>query len=144
MKNEKSKASCLNGCLYHTVNSFSRVLSKHAEEQFARTGLSPSLAFTLMIVNNNPGISPKELAVELEMAPSTVTRFLDFLELKGFIQRTAEGKVIHVFPTEKGRGLQSTILECWRDLYGVFIDRMGKKKSVELISLLHEAEQLMK
>ncbi|MEE8416834.1 MAG: MarR family transcriptional regulator [Desulfobacterales bacterium] len=69
--------SILHNCLYFTSNSLSRVITRMAEEEFRRTGLSPSHAFLMMLVNDNPGIGQKELCEQLHLAPSTVTRFID-------------------------------------------------------------------
>lgn len=69
--------SILHNCLYFTSNSLSRVITRMAEEEFRRTGLSPSHAFLMMLVNDNPGIGQKELREQLHLAPSTVTRFID-------------------------------------------------------------------
>ena len=74
----KSK-SILHNCLYFTANSLSRVITRMADDEFRRTGLSPSHAFLMMLVNDNPGIGQKELCEQLHLAPSTVTRFIDAL-----------------------------------------------------------------
>lgn len=50
--------------------------------------MSPSHAFLVIRVNEQPGLTQKELADLLKLAPSTVTRFLDDLERKGYIVRT--------------------------------------------------------
>ena len=64
----------LHNCLYFTANSLARVITRMAEEEFRATGLSPSHAFLVMLVNDKPGIGQKELCEQLYLAPSTVTR----------------------------------------------------------------------
>ena len=69
----------LHNCLYFTANSLARRITAMAEEAFGKVGLSPSHAFLVMLVNEQPGISQKELSRALNLAPSTVTRFVDSL-----------------------------------------------------------------
>ena len=69
----KSK-SILHECLYFSANSLARVITRMADEEFHPTGLSPSHAFLMMLVNDNPGIGQKDLCEQLHLAPSTVNR----------------------------------------------------------------------
>ena len=57
--------SLLHHCLYFTANALSRVIARMAEEEFKTTGLSPSHAFLMMVVNDNLGIGQKELGEQL-------------------------------------------------------------------------------
>ena len=58
----------LHNCLYFTGNSLARVITRMAEEDFRVTGLSPSLAFLVMLVNDSPGIGQKELCEPLHLS----------------------------------------------------------------------------
>lgn len=90
--------SILHHCLYFTANSLARVITRLAEEEFRRTGLSPSHAFVMMLVNDHPGIGQKELCAQLHLAPSTVTRFIDALVQRGYLTRHADGKASGCMP----------------------------------------------
>lgn len=59
------KKFILHNCLYFTANSLTRVITRLAEEQFQRTGLSPSRAFLMMLVNDKPGKGKKNCASNL-------------------------------------------------------------------------------
>ena len=131
--------SILHNCLYFTANSLSRVITRMAEEEFRRTGLSPSHAFLMMLVNDNPGIGQKELCEQLHLAPSTVTRFIDSLVYKGYLTRKGDGKVSRVHATESGQSIRNPIAEAWKSLYQRYAKVLGLKKGDELTAMIDEA-----
>jgi DNA-binding MarR family transcriptional regulator len=104
-------------CLYYAANALGRVMTKMAEEEFAMTGLAPSYAFLVMSVVEKPGIQPKELSEQMQLTPSTVTRLLEKVELKGFVERRSVGRRTEVYPTEKSRELDPKIRKAWQSLY---------------------------
>lgn len=131
-------------CLYFSANSLARNLTKLAEDAFAVTGLAPSHAFALMVINRKPGVSPSEIAKEMHMMPSTITRFLDKLELKGYISRNSEGKTSELFPTEKGKEIYPKLGEAWYSLLENYNSIIGKEEAAELATRLYDASEKMK
>lgn len=134
-----NSAEILNNCLYFSANTLSRIMTRLADDAFHPTGLSPSHAFFMMIVNENPGISPNELSKKLQIAPSTVTRFADVLEKKGMIYRETEGKSSKIMNTDKGKDLQELIKSCWNNLYDLYSEQLGERMSGVLNDLINEA-----
>ena len=126
-------------CLYFTANSLARAITRLADHEFRITGISPSHAFLLLLVNADPGIHPSELAAELHLAPSTVTRFIDKLVAKGYLERRADGKTVGIYPTEKGRDMQETIQEAWHGLFEHYSSILGTERSLELTRIIDEA-----
>jgi DNA-binding MarR family transcriptional regulator len=107
------------------------------------TGLSPSHAFLLMLVNATPGISQKELARQLNLTPSTVTRFIDHLAHRGYLERRAEGKISEIYPTDKGSQLQETIGLAWRRVYQRYSDLLGEALGQQLTQMTDQASQIL-
>jgi DNA-binding MarR family transcriptional regulator len=138
MENKNSDKCILDNCLYFTVNKLSRAITRMAEDSFKKTGLSPTHAFCLMLVNNKPGISQSELAEELSMTPSTITRFIDKLVMKGLIERKAEGKRSFIYPTEAGENTQQEIRDGWKDLYRSYSTVLGEEEGKSLTALIRE------
>lgn len=136
MKEEKS---LLHHCLYFTANSLSRIITRMAEEEFRKTGLSPSHAFLMMLVMDEPGIGQKSLCEQLNLAPSTVTRFVDALLHKGYLTRQTEGKTANIYPTEKGSGLRDDIDAAWKRLHQRYADILGLEAGDELTALIDQA-----
>jgi DNA-binding MarR family transcriptional regulator len=110
-----------------------------AEEEFKPTGLSPSHAFLMMIVNENPGIGQKELGQQLHLAPSTVTRFIDSLVYRGYLVRKNKGKSSAINSTNKGKQLKQPIDAAWKSLYHRYSKVLGKKESDKLTQLIDDA-----
>ena len=78
-------------CLYYSANALGRVMTRMADEEFAITGLAPSHAFVLIIVNKNQGIRPGLIAEQMQLSPSTVTRLIEKMEHRGLVLRKNVG-----------------------------------------------------
>ena len=129
--NECNSKYC--GCLYYAVSALSRVLTRVADEEFAKTGLqSSSYAFLIMTVNATPGIHPKEIASEMQLTPSTVTRLIEKMEQRGFIERRQAGRSTNVFPTEQAKNLDGEIKAAWQRLHKRYADFIGEEESSKL------------
>ena len=134
----KSK-SILHNCLYFTANSLARVITRMADEEFHPTGLSPSHAFLMMLVNDNPGIGQKDLCEQLHLAPSTVTRFVDALVHRGFLTRQTDGKASKVYATDEGANLRQPIEKAWKRLHQRYARVLGLQKGDKLTAMIDAA-----
>ncbi|WP_315117699.1 MarR family transcriptional regulator [uncultured Clostridium sp.] len=130
----------LRNCLYFTVNKLSRVIGRMAEEEFEITGLSPTYALLINIVNANKGVGQKEIGEALHMTPSTITRFIDKLEVKELVIRKCEGKNCRIYPTEKGKRLQSDIDKAWSNLHERYSKILGYEEGERLIDIIDRLE----
>jgi len=133
--------SMLHLCLYFTANALSRVITRMADESYRTTGLSPSHAFLMMLVADNPGIGQKELCEQLHLAPSTVTRFIDALAHKGYLTRQSAGKATRVFPTKDGKQLRQPIDAAWKDLHQRYATVLGLQTGDSLTAMIDEAAE---
>ena len=115
-----------------------------AEEEFRITGLSPSHAFLLMLVKEQPGIGSKALSENLLLAPSTVTRFVDNLVHKGLLVREVMGRETHLTLTSDGQKLQKLILKSWKNLHSRYAKILGRKEGDDFTRMVDEmSQQLM-
>ncbi len=110
-----------------------------AEEEFAAAGLSPAGAFILMLANENPGLNQKELCQHLHLAQSTITRFIDKLEARGFLTRKAEGKNSFIYPSRKGASVKKDIERAWERLYERYSALLGTEEGEKLAALTDRA-----
>lgn len=131
-------ATLLHNCLYFTANGLARVVAKMAEEEFRVTGLSPSHAFLLMVVRERPGITPTELSTVLQLAPSTVTRFVDRLEHRGLLQRQSDGRAVGIWPTPAGKALHPKLVRAWKSLHERYAAILGREEGDAFARLVDE------
>lgn len=122
----------LSSCLYFNSNILARIIGKMAEEEFRITGLSPTLAFLISIVNESEGTGQKYIGEKLHMTPSTITRFIDKLENKGLVIRKNDGKNTYIYLTEKGTMLQADIRKAWNNLHERYSEILGEDEDVKL------------
>ena len=135
---ERNPLEC---CLFFTANSLARVISKMGEEEFAVVGMSPSYAFLLSLVVDRPGISQKEVAEILNMAPSTVSRFVETLERRQLLFKDGQGRSTFLHPTEAGIALRPQIARAWENLYHRYSNILGRNQGDTLTRLTAEASR---
>ena len=131
-------------CLYFSANRLSRIMNKMAEEEFAPIGLSPTYAFLIMAVMDQPGINQKELSGRLHIAPSTSTRFVDKLVAKQIIERKSEGKLVYIYPTKKTAPIHEQIKTCWHNLLLRYNAVLGEEQGNQLTEMIHHANEKLK
>jgi len=112
-----------------------------AGKAFASTGLAPSYAFLLMTVNEKPGIQPKEISLQMQLSPSTITRLIEKMEQQNFLERKIEGKYTRVFPTNKSLALDPTIRDAWMDLFSQYTNLLGEQESKLLTLSVYNASK---
>lgn len=137
----KKTEELFHNCLYFTANSLARKVAKMADESFKITGLSPSHAFLMMLVNDYPGIGPKALGNHLNLAPSTVTRFVDTLIYKGYLTKKAKGKNTFIQITDQGKELLEPIAAAWKNLYHRYSEILGEENGKELTRKVDSASK---
>ena len=120
-------------CLYFTSAALARKVEKLANESWKKVNLSPSHAYLLMAVLEEPGIQPSALSDELHLQPSTITRLIEKLEEKKLAVRTSEGKVTNVYPTPKAKELQPKMKDCLNRFYQQYSGLIGEQESSRLV-----------
>ena len=121
-------------CLYFTSAALARKIEKMATESWKKVSLSPSHAYLLMTVLEEPGIQPSILSSQLHLKPSTITRLIEKLEDKKLLVRTAEGKITNVYPTPRAKELYPKMKECMNQFYQNYSTLLGKEESGKLVT----------
>ncbi len=86
------------------INTISRCAVLYRNDKLNDKTLTPLYHSYVFIITKNPGITQDELASELCINKSNVTRGLNNLEERGFVERKADEKdkrILRVYPTDK-------------------------------------------
>ena len=130
--------------MYFTANALARKMEKLAGESWKKVDLSPSHAYLLMIVVQEPGVQPGMLSDELQLTPSTITRLIEKLEQKKLVVRTMDGKVTNVYPSPKAKAMQSKLEECVHEFSEAYVKILGKKESMQLVESMNKISDKLK
>lgn len=80
--------------MHATINSFSREISSFFDNHFKDEDLATSYIELLIILLDNDALPQQEIADVMNLAPSTITRFVKKLEKRGLVmKKKIEGKV---------------------------------------------------
>lgn len=94
------------------INIIGRCAGMFRSEKLKETGLGACHHSYILAVCRRPGISQDELAREICINKSNVTRHLAALEESGYVERRpseADKRVTLVFPTEKALAILPTV-----------------------------------
>jgi len=131
----------LQNCLFFSANALARNITRMAEKAFKETDLAPSYAFAIMLVNEHPGLTIKELSKHLHLAHSTMVRFTDKLVYRGYVERKHDKRVVRIYPTDKARDIQKDIEKAWKQLYENYSKILGTNQGKELTKEIFKANQ---
>ena len=121
-------------CLYFTTNALARKVEKLALESWKPVDLSPSHAYLLLMVLEEPGTQPSCIANHLQLSPSTVTRLIEKLEERKLVIRTSEGKQTNVYPSAAAKEMLPILNKCLTHFYNNYSTILGKEESCKLIT----------
>lgn len=138
-----ARANPFGRCLYFTANAVARHVNRMAEAALAPVGLCPSGALLLKLVVEEPGLAPSRAAQVLHLAPSSVTRFADGLERRGFVRREPQGRRVLLFPTSEGEAALEEAAACWETFQADYTSTLGKRRSEAVARDLQEIAEAL-
>ncbi|VAW51037.1 hypothetical protein MNBD_GAMMA05-1558 [hydrothermal vent metagenome] len=135
-------------CLYYNVNALARVVNKKWAKAFEELDLSPAHGYMLRVVLSTPGITQKELGVELKLEKSTITRFVDALQKRGLVARKkiagVDGREQNIYPTGKAAKIHDSLEGLGETLYQTMVSSLGKEQLTILVNQLQESAKKIK
>ena len=134
----KSSNSRFSKCLYFSANALARKVEKLATESWKKIGLSPSHAYLLLTVIEEPGVQPGTLSVQMQLTPSTISRLIEKLEAKKLLIRIAEGKVTNVYPTPKAKELYPVMKACVNEFYKNCTTLAGVEETSRMVQSINK------
>lgn len=100
------------------INTISRCAVAYRNDKLNDKTLSPLYHSYIIVISKNQGISQDELAAELCINKSSVTRGLVNLEEQGYIERKADDddkRILRVYPTQKMNAMLPKVREVLRE-----------------------------
>ncbi len=134
-------------CLYFNTNSLARTVSRIWTKAYRQFDLSPPHAFLLRAVLSKPGLLPCDLAGELNLSRSTITRFLDSLEKRDLLVRKPtkkDGRELQVFPTQKAKEIHRELDDIGKNLTKLMRETIGKKELSQAVIKLRGIQKKIK
>lgn len=134
-------------CLYFNSNALARSVSRIWAEAYRPFDLSPPHAFLLRVVLAKPGLLPCDLARELNLSRSTVTRFLDSLEQRGYLKRTAttqDGREVQVYPTKKSIAIHKKLDQTGSELSRFMGEVLGQDDLTRTVAKLRKIQSRLR
>jgi DNA-binding MarR family transcriptional regulator len=128
-------------CIYFNLTTLTRQITKLWQEDMGRLGLSPSHGYLLIALVENPQISQKDAGKLMELDASTITRFIETLEQRGLVEKSAKGKGGSLKVTVEGKKLSRQISKTIDGLYGRMQAHFGAKEFERFVSDLYNARQ---
>ena len=129
--------------MYFATNALARIIEKLSIDTWKKVNLSPSHAYLLMLVVEEPGMQPGALAGQLRLTPSTITRLIEKLETRKLVVRTSEGKITNVYPTPKAKELYPQLINCVTEFTSKYYAILGKEECDKLtLTMANMADKL--
>lgn len=127
---------------YHTmrnIHTIARCASLYHDKALQSAGLSPYQSAYIPIICGQPGITQDQIARQLHVNRSSVTRQLTALEENGFVTRRRSAddrRAVEVFPTDKARGVLPAVQQARRNWRGLLLDGLSDEERLALDRLL--------
>ena len=106
-------------------------------------GLYPGQEQIVLVLAEEDGQTPGQLALRLGVRPPTITKTLNRLQGQGFLAKQAseqDGRQAHVFLTESGRDAIKAIEKSVRKTQKLALKGLDKKEQKTLAKLLRRIE----
>ena len=113
-------------CLYFSSGALARKMERLAQKAWKPVGLSPSLAYILMLALDCRITYPSSLVKELLLSPSTITRMIRKLEARDLVRLDKYEHLNIVTPTDKAWDLQPRLWECQEVFYQQCLRLLGE------------------
>ena len=128
------------------MHSFMRQISityrcamRYRERELADTGLAGCQTPYLTALYRRPGLTQEELAKDLNVNKSSVTRQLAVLEEQGYVRREsdpADKRSLLVFPTDKALELRDRLFRCYREWNEYLTQDLSEEEKATLSGLM--------
>lgn len=126
------------------TNTFSRNLTSFFDERLEQFGLATSYVELMILLKRSDDFSQKELAQNLSLAPSTITRFIDKLEKQGYVKKERKGREAYAGLTKNGRIVSEEMESVYQSAVDDLKEIVGEKFVITVGKLLDFGNGVLK
>ncbi|MEX0944235.1 MAG: MarR family transcriptional regulator [Balneolaceae bacterium] len=129
--------------MHSTANKFSRDISAFFDAIFKEDKLATSYIELILIVEEYESVSQKLIATKMNLAPSTITRFINKLEKMGYLSKKMDGRLARISLTKKGSDKVPLFQKKYEDAEIKLKNLLGVKYVETTTQLLAHGSSLM-
>lgn len=122
--------------MHAITNSFSREISRHFDSYFEEYNLATSYVELILIVNEQDEITQKQLSEMMNLAPSTITRFIQKMKKSGLVEKSKSGRIATIRLTKKADAVVENMQKSYDRAVQDLEEKLGEK-------FVHTTEQLL-
>lgn len=133
-------ARSLRGCTHFKTRQLSRLLSRHYDAELAAAGLKTTQYSLLGHVLHLGPLAPGELARQMGLDASTLTRNLQPLVAAGWLVQAAgpDARTRSISLTDAGRDKHAQAQRCWKEAQLKINALLGAERVAALHALIDE------
>lgn len=128
--------------LFFASSALARSMSNLADKAFKNMEITPTQGFTLIAINELGLHGTSDIAKELYLQPSTITRFVDKLENLGYVKRKYKGRQVEIYLTKQGLEKEREALKCLNNLNDLTLDVLPEDEKVEVVKEIFKLNNL--
>ncbi len=122
--------------MHAITNSFSREISAHFDAYFKHFNLATSYIELIILVHKEGEVTQKALAENMNLAPSTITRFVQKLVKMDLLEKSKNGRIALLQLTPKAEKLAAELTITYNKAVEDLEAKLGEK-------FVHTTEQLL-
>ena len=130
--------------MHATINSFSREISSFFDNHFKDEDLATSYIELLIILLDDDALPQQEIAELMNLAPSTITRFVKKLEKRGLVKKKKDEGKVKVLLSDEGVKAAKRYRKSYRSAVKSLERVLGNKFVETTEQLLEHGITLMK
>lgn len=130
--------------MHSEANLFSREITRHFDSYFQEFDLATSYVELLLILFEREEVSQNDLAEEMKLAPSTITRFVNKLVKKDLVEKKKVGRTAMISLSRKGRALSPILKRSFESAVKDLNSILGDKYVHTTKELLLHGSNLLK
>jgi len=133
-------------CMSFNIKRASRIIVQHYDETLKPVGLRSTQISLLVAISLAEPVNINSISDAVGMDRTTALRNCRVLENSGYISSSSgedkRNRILNI--TEKGRDILNESEEYWEKAQQDVMDRLGKEKTDELLSILKELSENFK